>query len=595
MSLHSHSPGGTAPRLMRGGSAGATKPAARRLGSTAALVSRRALQWAPAPLHRLARGGRPVASASALPSEVDVVVIGSGFGGLSCGALLARYGYSVAVCESHTAPGGVAHAFERTTDRGTYKFDSGPSFYCGLSSPKGQSTSALKQVLDIIGEDVDVATYNQWQCYFPEGPFTCRAEPEFYREQLARYCSPEGMQQWAELERRMRPLSKFTAAAPFAAMRSDAGMALTMARYGGGLWESGLIQSAGLGALSLLEGPFSDLVDEIVTDPFLKKMIDLECFVITGQLAGGSPTPEMTFMYEERHKEGAILDYPVGGAEALINALVRGLEKHGGSLHLGQHVEEVMVEGGRAAGVRLRGGAAIKAREAVVTNASIWDTTRMLPPGCVPPSWLEGCVKTPETGSFMHLHLGIDAEGLPSGAELGIHHLVVNDWELGVGAPSNVINISIPSALDPGLAPPGCHNIHVYTAGNEPWDLWENMKRGSPEYLALKEERVQCCWQAIEKVIPDVRARAEVALVGTPLTHKRFNRRHNGTYGPRICGGMNVWPGPETPLPGLLACGDSTFPGIGVPAAAGSGMIAANSLVSPLVHLKTLDAMSQSE
>ncbi len=51
--------------------------------------------------------------------QTDVVVIGSGVGGLSCAAILARYGFDVIVCESHTIAGGAAHAFERNG----YKFD----------------------------------------------------------------------------------------------------------------------------------------------------------------------------------------------------------------------------------------------------------------------------------------------------------------------------------------------------------------------------------------------------------------------------------------------------------------------------------------
>ena len=43
----------------------------------------------------------------------DVVVIGSGIGGLVAAGLLARYGRRVLVCESHTLPGGAAHAFKR--------------------------------------------------------------------------------------------------------------------------------------------------------------------------------------------------------------------------------------------------------------------------------------------------------------------------------------------------------------------------------------------------------------------------------------------------------------------------------------------------
>ena len=49
--------------------------------------------------------------------------------GLCCAALLARYGYSVTVCEAHYHAGGAAHAFQVDG----YTFDSGPSFFAGLS------------------------------------------------------------------------------------------------------------------------------------------------------------------------------------------------------------------------------------------------------------------------------------------------------------------------------------------------------------------------------------------------------------------------------------------------------------------------------
>jgi phytoene dehydrogenase-like protein len=57
----------------------------------------------------------------------------------------------------------------------------------------------------------------------------------------------------------------------------------------------------------------------------------------------------------------------------------------------------------------------------------------------------------------MHLHLGIEAKGLPP--NLACHYIVVNDWEKGVTAPQNVVLVSIPSLLDPSLAPSGKHVI----------------------------------------------------------------------------------------------------------------------------------------
>jgi phytoene dehydrogenase-like protein len=142
-------------------------------------------------------------------------------------------------------------------------------------------------------------------------------------------------------------------------------------------------------------------------------------------------------------------------------------------------------------------------------------------------------------------------------------------------------NICIPSTLDPALAPPGRHVVHAYTAGNEPYEVWEGLHHKSEAYKARKQERVEVLWQAMEKVIPDVRERTELALVGTPLTHERFLRRHRGTYGAAYRADQGkVFPGAATPLPGLFCCGDSTMPGVGVPAVAVSGMLAAGAVAA---------------
>lgn len=89
---------------------------------------------------------------------------------------------------------------------------------------------------------------------------------------------------------------------------------------------------------------------------------------------------------------------------------------------------------------------------------------------------------------------------------------------------------------------------------------------------------------AVRKVVPDIDQRVEVLLVGTPLTHARFVRRHKGTYGPAIRAGEGLFPWPRSPVPGLYCTGDFAFPGIGLPAVAASGAVTANSLVSVAQH-----------
>lgn len=112
-------------------------------------------------------------------------------------------------------------------------------------------------------------------------------------------------------------------------------------------------------------------------------------------------------------------------------------------------------------------------------------------------------------------------------------------------------------------------------------------------YHQSKEIIPQVLWKAVERSLGPgfSRDKCEVKLVGTPITHQRFLRRNRGTYGPAIQAGKESFPGHPTPISHLYCCGDSTFPGIGVPAVAASGAMVANSLVSVSQHTELLDAV----
>ena len=504
---------------------------------------------------------------------MDVIIIGSGIGGLCCGALLAKYGFTVTVCESHSIAGGAAHSFTRDG----YKFDSGPSLYSGMSySP---STNPLKQVLDAIEEDLDWVNYDTWGCLLPEGNFNTTVGADDFCKTLRQLRGESAVQEWRKLQQEMQPLAAAVNALPPLAIRNDFSVAIAVAKYlPATIWHTPNILR--------LTGAFKSIMDGVVKDEFIRNWLDLLCFLLSGLPASGTSGAEMAFMFAEWYKPGVVLDYPIGGSGALVDGLVRGLEKYGGKLLLNSHVEEIIVKNNRAVGVRLKGGKELTATKAVISNASVWDTLKLLPDDAVPRKFIQERKATPECDSFMHLHLGIDSTGLP--ADLQCHYIVVNDWQKGVTAPQNVVVVSIPSVLDPSLAPPGKHVIHVYTPGNEPYQIWEGMERNSQEYQEQKQARSQVMWQALEKVIPDIRSRCEVTLVGTPITHERFLRRHRGSYGPAIEAGLALFPGANTPLSGLLCCGDSTFPGIGLPAVAASGAIAANTIAPIDKHLQML-------
>ncbi|KAL4428146.1 hypothetical protein ABPG75_002235 [Micractinium tetrahymenae] len=518
--------------------------------------------------------------------EVDVVVIGSGIGGLSCAGLLAKYGKSVLVCESHDTPGGAAHAWTvRAPDGGgLYHFESGPSLYSDMAG-RGRGANPLAHVLQALGEPLDLLRYKNWNVVLPEGTFLTEVGASQFIDVLHQIRGPEAAEEWRRLQEFMRPLAAAATMLPPVAFRQDAGALRTAAlRY------LPQLLSNGAGAMQLT-GPFSKLLDAAgIRDPFTRNWLDLLSFLLSGLPADGTIAAEVAFMFSQWYSPDCYLEFPRGGSQAMVDALVRGVEKHGGRLRLRSHVEQILFEGGKAAGVRLRGGRIIRARQAVVSNASSPNTLRLLPAEVVPPTWQQSVADTPLCPSFMHLHLGFDATGLDG---LELHHIVVNDWDLpgGVTAPQNVVLISIASVIDPGLAPPGKHCLHAYVPATEPYELWAGLDRRSEEYKRLKEERSRVLWDAVRKIIPDIDSRVELSLVGTPLTHERFLRRHRGAYGPAIRAGEALFPWHATPLAGLYCCGDFTFPGIGLPAVAASGAITANSLANVDQHLALLDEL----
>lgn len=556
------------------------------------------------------------APAATVEEEVDVVVIGSGLAGLSCAGLLASRGDKVCVLEAHYEIGGCAHEFcvdldgrtipsaalAKQPDTQVFRFEAGPSLYSGLSP--AASPNPLKHIFQMIGEEPEWINYDTWGAHLPEVPegYELSIGAENFLKILDSWGGPTAREDWDKLATALRPLSEGVMALPSTAVRGDAGVLATL-----GLRYPKAFLNVITNAQKII-APF-DLDSYGVRDSFLKNYLDLIAFLLQGLPSNGTLTAVMAYMVEDFYRPDAVMDFPKGGSGAIAAALARGVTKREGcEVRTSTPVEEVLVEGGRAAGVRLKGGKVVRARKAVVSNADLHNTFRLVPRGAcaeldaerdrllapAAPVYSDDageCVKEGGSGaplckSFMHLHLGVKASALPD--DLPPQWTVVNSWDVPIDHPGNVIVVSVPSLLDPALAPEGHHVIHAYTAGNEPFSVWEpfegrdpNEYRKDPEYLRLKEERAAPMWEAIKRRAPDVEQGIVVRQVGTPLTHARFLRRHRGNYGLALAaGGPMEFPKVTTPLPGFMRCGDSTTAGIGVPAVASSGAQCANALLN---------------
>ena len=579
-----------------------------------------------------------------IEEEWDVVVVGSGIGGLSAASMCAAYGLKTICVEAHEHAGGVAHSFERKpsikNNLRNFCFDSGPSLLSGMSST---GTNPLRQVLDAIGtaDSIDWITYDGWMVYDTAFP------PEDHRstfrlttgndgtweKEIERKAGKTSSTEFTKFRNRMMSpngISESSALIPPLALRGDLGVLWTMASY--------FVKFLSIGLKgTLLTGAFTKCMNMYeLNDDFNRRWFDYLAFALSGLDAAHTQAAPVAYTMIDLHKEGAVLDYPRGGMGSLVQALVKGLEmKRGpddipGELRLKSCVERFLLEedngNAKCSGVQLENGTVLHARKAVICSAPLWNMAKLLENSMDTNSLLDekslavsSAVKEVRkqadamemTGSFMHLHLGIPSDGLPD--DLECHHSVLNLSSMDVTAEQNLVIVSIPTVFDPTLAPEGYHVIHAYTAASESFVDWEdkltkryddgkteqNDYKRSEEYKELKERKAEALWLALERIIPDIRERSRrkgsIVEIGTPLTHRRFNRRYRGTYGPAPANGKDIWelPGPKTLIKGLLACGDTTFPGIGLPGVAASGTIAANTIVDPSVQLRLMGEMKR--
>jgi prolycopene isomerase len=136
--------------------------------------------------------------------------------------------------------------------------------------------------------------------------------------------------------------------------------------------------------------------------------------------------------------------------------------------------------------------------------------------------------------------------------------------------------VSIPTLLDPSLAPPGQHILSVLI--NVPYHYQENWGGGDFEkYRRIKEDFSQKILHQLEsKLIPGLRSHLLFYEAATPLTLERYTGNEMGAmYGlastPQQVG--NLRPPHQTPIPGLFQVGHYTRPSHGIVGASLSGFI----------------------
>ena len=494
-------------------------------------------------------------------SALDVIIIGSGIGALVTATQLAAKGAKVLVLESYIIPGGSAGYF----DREGYRFDVGASMIFGFG--KEGTTNLLTRALEAV--DVNIETIPdpvQIHYHLPDNLElkVHRDYENFLQELIAKFPHEEkGIRQfYGECWQ------------VFNCLNSMELLSLEEPRYLMRVFFQHPLSCLGL--VKYLPQNAGDIARRHIKDEELLKFIDMECYCWSVVPAEKTPMINAGMVFSDRHYGG--INYPKGGVGQIAQKLVEGLEKAGGEILYKARVAEILQENGKAVGVKLVDGQEYRAKQ-IVSNATRWDTfDKLMPSATTPPKeqrWRQRYQKSP---SFLSLHLGVKASVLPPGTEC--HHILLEDWE-DMEAPEGTIFVSIPTLLDPDLAPEGHHIIHTFTPS---WiEKWQGLE--PHDYQQKKEQAALKLIRRLEKIFPGLEAGIDFQEVGTARTHRRFLNRQDGTYGPipqRKLLGLLGMPFNRTSVKGLYCVGDSTFPGQGLNAVAFSGFACAHRIAVDL-------------
>jgi phytoene dehydrogenase-like protein len=506
--------------------------------------------------------------------DYDVIIIGSGAGGLTAAVALAQAGKRVLVLEQHDRPGGWTHSF---TLNG-YRFSPGVHYIGDL-----QEGGGLRRIYDGLDVSQDLA--------FVE------LNPDGYDHIVVgekQVDFPKGKENLIE-----RLKSHF----PYEARRID-GYFDDLTNMIEGLRNIGRMDkplAAARGAgniLKWLRATGADLINAHVSDPVLRG-------VLAGQSGdhGLPPSRVSAFMHAgitHHYLNGGY--YPMGGAFTIPRAFVRGLKRAGGQIRLKSRVKRIMLEGRKVIGVELESGEEIRAG-VVISNADPEVTFGKLIGRDRLSARLKRKVDSVRySTSCLSLFFATDMDlrsgaGLDSGNMWYYDHADVDKIyadgltdallreETPPGMFLTVTTLKDPSKMHKTGATAGHHTCESFAfVGYQAFEKWAHTRYGArpADYDAMKEDLAWRMVRGLEKRIPGLSKHIVYYSLGTPLSNEHYlNATRGNLYGieksPSQVGPLGFTA--RTEFEGLFLCGQSTT-SHGVAGVTASGVEAAKAVLN---------------
>jgi C-3',4' desaturase CrtD len=268
--------------------------------------------------------------------------------------------------------------------------------------------------------------------------------------------------------------------------------------------------------------------------------------------------------------------YLPGGMIRLPFATMAAIGQYGGDVRLRCRVEAINHEGG-VYFVHDSNGNEFQSRQ-LLSNLPIWDTAQLCQGRLR--SYLEKQIsRMPSYWGAYTMGIVIKGE-LP--AELPLHHqFILPSGESLPETNSHSVFVSISAADDFERAPIGHRVLAISTHAANPAS-WFGMEKAA---YALRKQKVRdAIVRILQAQLPGFAAALIVLeLTSSPASWYDWTLRHEGTVG-GIPQSLNrpiyQWTGSRTPERGFHLCGDTVYPGQGIPGVTLGGIIAAKRMMS---------------